>query len=126
MRISDWSSDVCSSDLLITFFGGCAGGTGGGVKVIRLVLFIKQAGRETRHLIHPSAEVPIKIENKVVPDAVVYAIGGFFSVYIGATILLTCIMIRSEERRGGTECVSTCRSRWSPSHKKKKNTKTKE
>src|SRR3546814_5625599 len=93
MRISDWSSDVCSSDLLITFFGGCAGGTGGGVKVIRLVLFIKQAGRETRHLIHPSAEVPIKIENKVVPDAVVYAIGGFFSVYIGATILLTCIMI---------------------------------
>src|SRR3546814_3549796 len=51
MRISDWSSDVCSS------------------------------------------EVPIKIENKVVPDAVVYAIGGFFSVYIGATILLTCIMI---------------------------------
>src|SRR3546814_10917914 len=96
MRISDWSPDVCSSDLLvlITFFGGCAGGTGGGVKVIRLVLFIKQAGRETRHLIHPSAEVPIKIENKVVPDAVVYAIGGFFSVYIGATILLT----RSEEQ----------------------------
>src|SRR3546814_752119 len=40
--------------VLITFFGGCAGGTGGGVKVIRLVLFIKQAGRETRHLIHPS------------------------------------------------------------------------
>src|SRR3546814_6426806 len=69
------------------------GGTVGCCKVIRLVLFIKQAGRETRHLIHPSAEVPIKIENKVVPDAVVYAIGGFFSVYIGATILLTCIMI---------------------------------
>jgi trk system potassium uptake protein TrkH len=79
--------------VLITFFGGCAGGTGGGVKVIRLVLFIKQAGREIRHLIHPNAEVPIKVENKIVPDTVVYAIGGFFSVYIGATILLTCIMI---------------------------------
>lgn len=79
--------------VLITFFGGCAGGTGGGVKVIRLVLFLKQAGRETRHLIHPNAEVPIKVENKMVPDAVVYAIGGFFSVYIGTTILLTCIMI---------------------------------
>jgi trk system potassium uptake protein TrkH len=79
--------------VLITFFGGCAGGTGGGVKVIRLVLFIKQAGRETRHLIHPNAEVPIKVENKIVPDGVVYAIGGFFSVYIGATILLTCLMI---------------------------------
>lgn len=79
--------------VLITFIGSCAGGTGGGVKVIRLVLFIKQAGRETRHLIHPNAEVPIKLENKLVPDTVVYAIGGFFSIYIGATILLTCIMI---------------------------------
>jgi trk system potassium uptake protein TrkH len=79
--------------VMITFVGSCAGGTGGGVKVIRLVLFIKQAGRETRHLIHPNAEVPIKLENKLVPDSVVYAIGGFFSIYIGATILLTCIMI---------------------------------
>lgn len=79
--------------VLMTFIGGCTGGTGGGVKVIRLVLFLKQAGREIRRLIHPSAEVPIKVENKIVPDTVVYAIGGFFSVYIGATILLTCIMI---------------------------------
>ncbi|NKF21941.1 TrkH family potassium uptake protein [Solimonas marina] len=79
--------------VLITFVGSCAGGTGGGVKVIRLVLFLKQAGREIRHLIHPNAEVPIKVENKLVSDTVVYAIGGFFSIYIGATILLTCIMI---------------------------------
>src|SRR3546814_16710958 len=34
-------------------------------------------------------------------------------------------LVRSEERRVGKECVSTCRSRWSPYHSKKKNTKTK-
>jgi trk system potassium uptake protein len=75
------------------FMVGCAGSTAGGVKVVRLLLFTRQALREMRRLIHPSAEVPIKLEGKVVPDEVVYAIGGFFSVYIGMTIVLTFIMM---------------------------------
>lgn len=79
--------------VLATFVGACAGSTGGGVKVIRLVLFTKQASREIARLIHPNAELPIKLESKIVPDAVVYAIGGFFSVYIGFTIILSCAMI---------------------------------
>ncbi|SEQ32439.1 trk system potassium uptake protein TrkH [Solimonas aquatica] len=79
--------------VLATFMGSCAGSTGGGVKVIRLVLFGKQASREIARLIHPSAELPIKLENKIVPDAVVYAIGGFFSVYIAITLLLSFAMV---------------------------------
>jgi trk system potassium uptake protein len=75
------------------FMVGCAGSTAGGVKVVRLLLFIKQALREMYHLVHPSAEAPIKLHGKVVEDAVVYAIGGFFSVYIGATIVLTFVMM---------------------------------
>lgn len=90
---SDWPSFVPILLVLATFFGCCAGGTGGGVKVIRLVLFMKQAGREITRLIHPNAEVPIKLENKIVPDTVVYAVGGFFSIYIGFTILLTFLLM---------------------------------
>jgi len=75
------------------FMVGCAGSTAGGVKVVRLLLFIKQAQRELRRLTHPSAEVPIKLEGRVVPDEIVYAVGGFFSVYIGFTILLTFVMM---------------------------------
>lgn len=88
-----WPSYTPMMLVLATFMVACAGGTGGGVKVVRLVLFVKQAMREMYHLIHPSAEAPIKLDGKVVPDAVVYAIGGFFSVYIGFTILLTFIMM---------------------------------
>jgi trk system potassium uptake protein len=79
--------------MLCGFMVGCAGSTAGGVKVVRLLLFVKQAQRELRRLIHPSAEVPIKLEGRVVPDEIVYAVGGFFSVYIGFTIILTFVMM---------------------------------
>lgn len=79
--------------MMCGFMVGCAGSTAGGVKVVRLLLFMKQAQRELRRLVHPSAELPIKLEGRVVPDAIVYAIGGFFSVYIGFTIILTFAMM---------------------------------
>jgi trk system potassium uptake protein TrkH len=79
--------------VLSTFMVSCAGGTGGGVKAVRIVLFVKQALREMRRLIHPNAELTIKLNARVVPDEVVYAIGGFFSVYIGMTIVLTFTMM---------------------------------
>ncbi len=90
---SAWPHFVPLVLILVTYFGCCAGGTGGGVKVIRLLLFVKQSGREIMRLIHPNAEVPIKLEDKIVPDTVIYSIGGFFSIYIGFSILLTCLMM---------------------------------
>jgi trk system potassium uptake protein TrkH len=88
-----WSMYAPLMLMLCGFMVGCAGSTAGGVKVVRLLLFVKQAIREMYHLIHPSAEAPIKLQGRVVPDEVVYAIGGFFSVYIGFTILLTFVMM---------------------------------
>jgi trk system potassium uptake protein TrkH len=79
--------------VLSTFMFSCAGGTGGGVKVVRIVLFVKQALREMRRLIHPSAELTIKLNGRVVDDPIVAAVGGFFSVYIGMTIALTFAMM---------------------------------
>ena len=79
--------------VLATFMVSAAGGTGGGVKVVRVVLFVKQALHEMRRLIHPSAEMPIKLNGRIVPQSVTNAIGGFFSVYIGMTIVLTFAMM---------------------------------
>lgn len=90
---TNWPSYTPFMLLLASFMICSAGSTGGGVKVVRLVLFVKQAMRELYHLIHPSAEAPIKLDGKVVPDTVVHAVGGFFSVYIGATIALTFVMM---------------------------------
>ena len=65
-----------------SFIGGCAGSTAGGIKVIRWLLIYKQGVREIARLVHPSAEIPVKLGPKAVPHRVVDAVWGFFSVYI--------------------------------------------
>ncbi|MGH8460413.1 MAG: potassium transporter TrkG [Stenotrophobium sp.] len=90
---SDWPGYVPLLLVLASFMVSSAGGTGGGVKVVRLVLFIKQAMRELQRLVHPNAQVAIKLDGKIVSNDVVYAVGGFFSVYIGSTVLLSFVMM---------------------------------
>jgi len=65
-----------------SFVGGSAGSTAGGIKVIRWLLVYKQGVREIMRLVHPSAEIPVKLGNKAVQYRVVDAVWGFFSVYI--------------------------------------------
>lgn len=61
--------------------GACAGSTGGGMKVIRILLIFKQGIREVQRLIHPRAQFPIKLGRNPVPDRVVEAVWGFFAAY---------------------------------------------
>jgi trk system potassium uptake protein TrkH len=67
---------------MMAFIGGCAGSTGGGMKVIRVLLIYKQGIREIRRLIHPNAIIPVKINKRTVNDRVLESVWGFFSVYI--------------------------------------------
>src|SRR3546814_11146553 len=105
MRISDWSSDVCSSDLLAHAAGDQLGD-------LRSEIDNKNALR------HRRLETPLRELNglrrldgwrQLGLAALKAAILFFSSVYSGQPK-------RSEERRVGKECVSTCRSRWSPYH----------
>ncbi len=65
-----------------SFSGACAGSTGGGMKVIRILLIFKQGSRELKRLIHPNAIFAIKLGGRAVPDRVAEAVWGFFSAYI--------------------------------------------
>ncbi len=64
------------------FVGTCAGSTGGGIKVIRLLLIRQQGLRELHFLLHPNAVRPVKIGHKAVPDRVLHAVWGFLAVYL--------------------------------------------
>ncbi|MBT6043600.1 MAG: potassium transporter [Gammaproteobacteria bacterium] len=79
----------------MAFVGACAGSTGGGIKVIRVILIIKQGFREIAKLIHPNAVIPIKLGNHRVPDRVLESVWGFFSVYVMVymVMLLACLAV---------------------------------
>ncbi|MBB1295057.1 MAG: trk system potassium uptake protein TrkH [Pseudoalteromonas rhizosphaerae] len=64
-----------------SFIGGCAGSTGGGMKVVRVFLLYLQGIRELNRLVHPRAIYSIKLGRKALPDKVVEAVWGFFSAY---------------------------------------------
>src|SRR3546814_17571332 len=97
MRISDWSSDVCSSDLLSN-------------------VGITNAFATTRQGV--SAEDSLR---QIKRDLVFLGIGA--KKLTDSVEFDAMLARRSEERRVGKECVSTCRSRWSPYHYKKKKNK---
>src|SRR3546814_15862990 len=98
MRISDWSSDVCSSDL--------------------------PDMRQTQVDMKIGIDIAALTYKKLVDQIILIAGDADFipaaklARYEGIDFILD--PMRSEERRVGKECVSTCRSRWSPYHEKKK------
>src|SRR3546814_11070793 len=104
MRISDWSSDVCSSDLIVVKADGLAAGKGVVVaETVEDALAAVDAMMADRAFGDAGVEV-------VVEEFMDGEEASFFALTDGTSVL----PLRSEERRVGKECVSTCRSRWSP------------
>ncbi|MCJ8320087.1 MAG: TrkH family potassium uptake protein [Colwellia sp.] len=77
--------------IFASFIGGCAGSTGGGMKVVRITLLYLQGIRELNKLVHPRAIFTIKLGNKALPDRVVEAVWGFFSAY--AAVFVVCMLL---------------------------------
>src|SRR3546814_18666692 len=108
MRISDWSSDVCSSD-----FELIERNNGVGHKPVALP-------RNMMETVLIGRERAIKRPRTIgIGESEVLVRGKLDDLVHG-------IVSRSAERRVGKECVSTCRSRWSPYHYKKNKTQRKE
>ncbi|MEN8168002.1 MAG: TrkH family potassium uptake protein [Pseudomonadota bacterium] len=87
-----WPGFISIILLFTSFVGGCAGSTGGGIKVIRFLLLIKQGIREINRLIHPNAEIPILIGHKSVPRRVVEAVWGFFALYVASFSVMYLVL----------------------------------
>ena len=79
--------------LYAAIIGACAGSTGGGMKMIRILLIFKQGFREVQRLIHPKAIIPIKLGGNVVSDRVIEAVWGFFAVYVMAFMVMLLALL---------------------------------
>ncbi|HEU4603926.1 MAG TPA: potassium transporter TrkG, partial [Steroidobacteraceae bacterium] len=92
-----WPSALPVILILSTFIGGCAGSSSGGMKVMRWLLMWKQGQREVLQLVHPSAELPVKIGRKPVDSRVIDAVWGFFAVYVVSFGTLMVLLIATGE-----------------------------
>jgi trk system potassium uptake protein TrkH len=79
--------------LFASFIGGCAGSTGGGIKVIRILLLIKQGQREILRLIHPNAQVTVKVGRQPVKNSIMDAVWGFFATYVALFAMIMLILM---------------------------------
>ena len=68
--------------ILFSFVGGCAGSTAGGMKVIRVILLLKQGYRELIRLIHPNSKIKVKVGNSAINERTLETIWGFFAIYV--------------------------------------------
>src|SRR3546814_18124042 len=118
MRISDWSSDVCSSDL------GLCGNKTFGIEQSGTRLHVQELAipDRTARILRRARSLAVEtgwLRNRLVFDNLLE--NQRVTPPCAGVVLITDVLpdrgsclVRSEERRVGKECVSTCRSRWSP------------
>ncbi|OHC88048.1 MAG: potassium transporter Trk [Sideroxydans sp. RIFOXYB12_FULL_59_6] len=81
--------------MFLTAIAASSGSTGGGIKMIRTLVLVKQAGREFLKLLHPAAVNPMKIGGQVIANNIVFAVLGFIFLYFMTLATLTFLLLIS-------------------------------
>lgn len=101
--------------IFLSFVGGCAGSTGGGIKVIRFLLLLKQGARELKRLLHPKAFINVKIGKQTLPERVIGAVWGFFAAYVAVfTLMLILLMMTGLDQVTAFSAVAACLNNLGP------------
>lgn len=90
---ADWPGPLPTFMMLMTCVCACAGSTSGGMKVIRWLIVFRQGVAELKRLVHPSAEIPVKLANRPVPERIVLGVAGFFAMYFIVFAILLFLMM---------------------------------
>ena len=100
---------------MAAFIGGCAGSTGGGMKVIRVLLVYKQGVREIRRLIHPNAIIPVKLGRMPVSDRILESVWGFFALYVVTfMVMMLALMATGLDQVTAFSAVGSCLNNLGP------------
>ena len=90
-----WPSFVPVLLLFLGCFVSCAGSTGGGIKMVRMLVLIRLARRELVRIIHPRVVHPVTLDGAAVPRDVIGAVMAFMLIYGGVTVGLTMVLLAS-------------------------------
>jgi len=89
----NWPAFIPVWILFLSCITCSTGSTGGGIKMFRTLLLVRQARRELKLLVHPSAIIPIRIGGMAIPERVVYSVLAFIFLYFGTILVLTFAML---------------------------------
>ncbi len=90
-----WGSFLLMIMFILMFTGGSTGSTGGGIKMLRLLILTKNSRQEFKRIIHPSAVIPLRINRKVVPPPLINQVQAFVVLYFliaGVSIIIVSAM----------------------------------
>lgn len=114
-NFSAWPLMLPTLLIFISFIGGCAGSTAGGMKVMRILLLGKQALREIFILVYPRGVQPIRVGGRVMPEKLVQAVWGFFSLYVATFgVLMLAMMAVGLDQISAFSAVATCMNNLGP------------
>jgi len=82
--------------LFLCTFVACSGSTGGGIKMIRAQLLVGQMFRETTGLLHPRAELPVRVGGAVIPSRIIFSVLAFMSFYGASLVAIVLVLVLTE------------------------------
>ena len=88
-----WPSILWGCLIIIMVVGACAGSTTGGIKCIRMVILSKISKNEFKHIIHPNAVLPVRVNKQVISPSIQSTVLAFTFLYVVIVIISTLIMM---------------------------------
>lgn len=88
-----WPAGMPVLLIFISFLGGCAGSTSGGIKIIRILVLWRESLRQIKILIHPKIITPLKVGSRVVQPSIINAVRGFISAYALVFFVLMLLLL---------------------------------
>ena len=90
---SQWPNAVPVFLIMVSFIGACVGSTGGGIKVVRVLLMFRLGMKEIKQFIHPNAQINVKLNRSTVGQQTLVSVLGFFSLYTISFILILVLLM---------------------------------
>ena len=88
-----WTPVLWGLLTIIMLMGACAGSTTGGLKCIRMVILTKVSRNEFKHILHPNAILPVRINKQVISSSIVSTVLAFCFIYITIIVISTLLMM---------------------------------
>lgn len=92
-NFSSWPAAIPVFLIMMSFIGACVGSTGGGIKVVRILVMFRLGMKEINKFIRPNAQVSVKLNKSSINEKALVSVLGFFSLYAISFFLILMLLM---------------------------------